>query len=110
MRKHKHLLSTLLIAAVFSACGMFNRGKKTSVDYLNEGYVKAFVTEYRVDGCTFMLQLEGEGQKRLEPDGLQPEFEHDSMRVWLKYQPEERMSICMAGQTIKVIDIKKRDD
>jgi hypothetical protein len=106
MRKHKHLLIPIFIACFFAAC-CFQKSKKTSVDYLNAGYVKAIVTELQLDGCKFMLQVEGD-EKKLEPDGLQPEFEIDSLPVWLKYEAEDRMSVCMAGQTIKVIDIKKR--
>ena len=77
------------------------------VDYAAQGYVKAFVTNVELDGCKFMLQLE-DSDKKLEPDGLQPEFEKDGLKVWVKYEPEDRMSICMAGQTVKVIDIKIR--
>ncbi|MBI3509888.1 MAG: hypothetical protein HY064_04440 [Bacteroidetes bacterium] len=76
-------------------------------DYPGNGYIKAFVTDVELDGCKWMLQQESDN-KKLEPDGLQPEFEHDSLKVWLKFEPEDRMSVCMAGQTIKVLDIKIR--
>jgi hypothetical protein len=76
-------------------------------DYAGNGYIKAFVTDVELDGCKWMLQREDDG-KKLEPDGLQPEFEKDSLHVWLKYTEDDRMSICMAGQTIKVVDIRIR--
>jgi hypothetical protein len=103
----RYLVNTFfaLLLVLFGACNLFNH-KTSEPDYGQKGYVKAFVTEVSLDGCSFMLQLED--GKRLEPDGLQPEFEKDSLKVWLKYTEEDRMSVCMAGQTIKVIDIKKR--
>jgi hypothetical protein len=105
MRKLKHLLPVLLVCTIV-ACNLFKKSK-SDAEWETDGYVKAHVTDVTLDGCKWMLQLDKDG-KRLEPDGLQPEFEKDSFKVWLKYVPEERMSICMAGQTIKVIDIKKR--
>lgn len=77
------------------------------VDYAKEGYVKAFVTDVQLDGCHYMLQLESDN-KRLEPDELTPSFQQDSLKVWIKYEVDDRMSVCMAGQTIKLLDIRKR--
>ena len=106
MGKHKQLLTAILLLGLIAACNLFKKTKPDS-EWEQAGYVKAFVTDVELDGCKWMLQLEKDG-KRLEPDGIQPEFEKDSFKVWLKYTPEDRMSVCMAGQTIKVIDIKKR--
>ncbi len=107
MRKLKHLLPAILILFTVAACNLCKKNQKTDAEWEQAGYVKAFVTEVHLDGCKWMLQLES-NSKRLEPDGLQPEFEKDSLNVWIKYQPEDRMSVCMAGQTVKVLDIKKR--
>jgi hypothetical protein len=55
-----------------------------------------------------MLELEKD-KSRLEPDGLQPEFQKDSTKVWIKYKAApDRLSICMAGATIDLLEIKKR--
>ncbi len=106
MGKLKHLLPAILIVLTFAACNLFKK-QKSDTEWQQAFYVNSFVTEVHLDGCMWMLQLESDG-KRLEPDGLQPEFEKDSLNVWIKYEPEERMSVCMAGQTVKVLDIKKR--
>lgn len=82
--------------------------KLTDTDMEGSGYVKAMVISYEVDGCGYMLELTSDKSK-LEPDGLQPEFQKDSLPVWIKYKAApDRMSICMAGQTIDLLEIKKR--
>ncbi len=73
-----------------------------------QGFVKAMVISYEVDGCGYMLELDKDKSK-LEPDGLQPEFQKDSTKVWIKYKAApDRMSVCMAGATIDLLEIKKR--
>jgi hypothetical protein len=73
-----------------------------------QGFVKAMVISYEVDGCGYMLELSSD-KSRLEPDGLQPEYQKDSMNVWIKYKANpDRMSVCMAGATIDLLEIKKR--
>lgn len=70
--------------------------------------MKAMVISYDLDGCGFMLEL-AKDKSRLEPDGLQPEFQKDSVPVWIKYKAApDRMSVCMAGATIDLLEIKKR--
>ena len=77
------------------------------VDYASQGYVKAYVTQVALDGCMYMLHLEDDN-KNVEPDELDTPFQKDSLKVWVKYTPDDRISICMAGQTVKVLDIRKR--
>lgn len=107
MKKSTIAVIALLIGLSFSAC-IFKKATKSTPDYAAEGYVKAMVVTMELDGCTYMLELESDKSK-LEPDGLQPEFQKDSLPVWIKYKAApDRMSICMAGATIDLIDIKKR--
>jgi hypothetical protein len=107
MNKHKKLALPLLLILLIASCKLFTGKKKdVVVDYAAQGYVKAEVRDYELDGCRFMLYL-NETQK-LEPDYIPTEFQQDSALVWIKYQAENRMSICMAGETVKLIDIKKR--
>ncbi|HET6992096.1 MAG TPA: hypothetical protein VFJ43_12260 [Bacteroidia bacterium] len=79
-----------------------------SVDYAKQGYVKGYVTEVQLDGCTWMIALSDSANKRIEPDDWAPGFQKDSLKVWVKYTPDDRLSICMAGQTVHIVDIKKR--
>lgn len=73
-----------------------------------QGFVKAMIISYEIDGCNYMLELVSD-KSRLEPDGLQPEYQKDSMNVWIKYKSApDRMSVCMAGATIDLLEIKKR--
>ena len=76
-------------------------------DFEKEGYVKATVINYEVDGCAFMLQLED--GKKLEPSGLAADFKKDQLAVWIKYIPKKGgASICMAGQMVDLTDIQLR--
>jgi hypothetical protein len=110
MKLHRILL-VFTIAVSFFACrhlhDAVSEKADPKVDYAKEGYVKAIVTDVQLDGCKYMLQLESDN-KRLEPEELTPAFQHDSLKVWIKYEVDDRMSVCMAGQTIKLLDIRKR--
>jgi hypothetical protein len=61
-----------------------------------------------LDGCRYLIHLDN-GNK-LQPDKLDPKFEKDSLKVWVKYKPEDRMNICMSGITINIIDLKVREE
>lgn len=106
MNKLTNILLALLIVAAASSCKTKSVTASDS-DMQAQGYVKAMVVEMNLDGCGFMLELESDKSK-LEPDGLQPEFQKDSVPVWIKYKSVERMSVCMAGATIDLLAIKKR--
>jgi hypothetical protein len=76
-------------------------------DFEVEGYTKATVINYAVDGCTFLLQLADE--KKLEPTNLSTDFKKDNLAVWVKYMPKKGgMSVCMAGQIVEISDIQLR--
>jgi len=76
-------------------------------DFEKEGYIKATVINYEVDGCTFLLKLMDE--KKLEPTNLAAEFKKDQLAVWIKYTPKKgAVSVCMAGQIVDLFDIQIR--
>ncbi len=106
MNKHTKLFVIALLISLVTACVM---QKKAIPDpeMEKQGYVKATVISYEIDGCSYMLELASDKSK-LEPDGLQPDFQKDSLPVWIKYKAVDRMSICMAGATIDLLEIKKR--
>lgn len=104
MSKLKHI--GLIATAVLFFCACKTKEKQPAVDYAQQGYTKAIVRDYQLDGCRFMIFLDE--TRKLEPDALPEEMKRDSLPVWVKYQSDPRMSICMAGETVKIIDIKKR--
>jgi len=117
MKKFILLAFILTASAVIFSCHHLKQEVKDVVsydadpkyDYAGNGYAKGFVTDVQLDGCKWMIQLDSAG-KRIEPgpDELAPVFLKDSLLVWVKYVPEDRMSVCMAGQTVHIVDIKKR--
>lgn len=105
MNKLKHI--AVIAAAVLAVTACKTKQKTAAaVDYEKEGYVKALIEDYQLDGCRYMIFLDD--TKKLEPDWLPTDMQKDSVPVWVKYEHDERMSVCMAGETVKVIDIKKR--
>ncbi|CAN5896771.1 hypothetical protein BH11BAC7_BH11BAC7_34240 [soil metagenome] len=110
MKKY-FLLSILAIAVIAFSCHrvkeVVSEKADAKYDYAANGYAKGYVTEVQLDGCKWMIQLDSAG-KRIEPDEIPPGFQHDSLAVWVKYKSVDRMSICMAGQTVDIVDIKKR--
>lgn len=107
MNKHTTISSIFLLFALVISCTPLKKGTASDTDMEKQGFVKAMVITMELDGCTYMIEQESD-KKRLEPDGLQPDFQKDSLKVWIKYTAEDRMSVCMAGETIKLLDIKKR--
>lgn len=106
MNKHTKLLLAALFVVFITAC--VTQKKTSDSDMEAQGFVKAMVISYEVDGCGYMLEVESDKSK-LEPDGLQPEYQKDSMKVWIKYKAvPDRMSVCMAGATVDLLEIKKR--
>lgn len=78
------------------------------VDNAALNYEKGIIRFTELDGCRFLIHLEG--GKKLQPDKILPMFEKDSLKVWVKYKPENRMNICMSGITVNMIDIKLREE
>lgn len=106
MNKHTKLFVTAILGLLLLACK--HQKVVTDTEMEAQGFVKAMVISYEIDGCNYMLELVSD-KSRLEPDGLQPEYQKDSMNVWIKYKAApDRMSVCMAGATIDLIEIKKR--
>src|SRR4051812_47827488 len=114
--KKAFLFSFLLFTFSFLIVGCHCKKKasadsKTTVEvkknFDKEGYVKATVINYTIDGCTFLLQLADE--KKLEPTNLPEAFKKDNLSVWVKYvDKKDAMSICMAGQIVEISDIQLR--
>ena len=112
MKQLRYFSFLLALAAIIFSChrikDVVTDKADPGFDYAKNGYAKGYVTEVQLDGCTWMIQLEDSAGKKIEPDEIPPGFQKDSLLVWVKYKPDNRMSICMAGQTVNILDIKKR--
>ena len=83
-------------------------------NFAAEGYTKASIQLYQIDGCKFVLQLDSiikgddEG-KRLEPLNLKEEFKKDKLLVWVKYVVKKgAVSTCMIGQVVDISEMELR--
>jgi hypothetical protein len=114
--KNKPKSIALLIAYLFlfgslQSCFLFSNVKNKKSESIadtheQQGFSKATIINYTIDGCTFMIQLED--GKKLEPTNLQDTFKKDNFKVWIKYQHYKGNSICMAGEMITITGIEKR--
>ena len=76
-------------------------------DLENEGYTKATMVYFSVDGCNYLLQLED--NKKLEATNLPLEFKKEGLHVWIKYTAKKgAVSTCQAGQVVELADIQLR--
>ncbi len=77
-------------------------------DYPAEGFTKATVIDYQLDGCKWMLKLEN-GDMLLPSPPPAERFQKDQIPVWVKYEVVKGgMSTCMAGTMVKVTAIEER--
>lgn len=82
--------------------------EKMDMMMINEGYVKATVINYNLDGCGWMLELEDKTKKEVS-EGIPETFKVEGKKVWAKYSPAKNVaSICMAGQIVNLWEIKER--
>ena len=78
---------------------------KAKTDYSN--YQKATIMKEELDGCTWMVILEG--GKKLEPQNLADEYKVDQQKVYVQYKPYKGLSICMMGEMVTITAIAKRE-
>ena len=98
------------IAFLFSTLQVQAQEKKQKSNYEKEGYVKAEVLDFKLDGCSFLIELNDKEKTKITPDKLADEFKKDKQKVWVKYRPVKKQlpSTCMAGKQVEIIDVKKR--
>jgi len=84
--------------------------KKQKINYQKEGYVKAIVIHYKVEGCGYLIELTDKAKTKIAPDKLADEFKKDKEKVWIKYTlaKKQPISTCMAGKLAEIVDVKKR--
>jgi hypothetical protein len=84
--------------------------KKQKINYEKEGYIKARVIHYKVEGCGYLIELTDKAKTKIAPDKLADEFKKDKTKIWIKYTiaKKQPMSTCMAGKLAEMLDVKKR--
>ena len=100
----------LLFAFALLGFTTFAQERKQTVNYPKEGYVKASIIDYKVDGCGFLIQLNDKQKTKLAPEKLPEEFKKNKLNIWVKYSivKSQPNSTCMAGKTCQLIDIMRR--
>lgn len=110
--KLKYITNTIAIILFISICSCKTKAPQQNNNQPNsietkEGYTKATIINYAVDGCSWMIQLED--GKKLEPSNLADEFKKENLKVWIQYQVKKGgMSICMAGEMVTITTIEIR--
>ena len=80
-------------------------------EMLEAGFQKASVVYFdrQVAPCDYLIEIES-SKLLLEPQKeLASEFKVAKSPVWIKFQPQRRMSRCTNAQPVGVIAIEKRD-
>ena len=98
-------LVLMLVASIANA-----QEKNHKTNYEKEGYVKARVVKYEVEGCGFLIELADKTKTKLMPNQLPDEFKKDKEKVWIKYVVAKKQlpSTCMAGKQVEIEAIQKR--
>jgi hypothetical protein len=74
---------------------------------LQEGFVKAEIRSYDVDGCGFLIFLEDE--KKLNPLNLGDEYKKEGLKVWIRYTIKKGvMTTCMSGEVVNILELQLR--
>ncbi|MGZ4035504.1 MAG: hypothetical protein ACXVPU_10110 [Bacteroidia bacterium] len=108
IKKTYLILFVLIVCTFFTQSCFLLPGDRyhPSSAYEFEGYEKAKVINYPIDGCGWMLQLED--STKLQPLILSPEFQKEGLQVLIKYEIKKDVAgVCMAGKIVALTDIKK---
>jgi hypothetical protein len=101
----------IIIFLILAGCHSIKKTtdkKVAQVDYASQNYSKGVIKDIELDGCRYLIELQD--GKRLNPDKLDTLFQHDQLKVWVKFKIHDRMNICMSGTTVDIIDIQKREE
>lgn len=105
----------MLVLFMLLSCKQHNKvtgnpGKTTtSTDFAATGMEKLTVIDGRdIDGCGFLLMRKD--SSLLDPGNIEATFRKDQLMVLVKYEFEkDKMSICMRGIPVKIVNIKLAD-
>jgi len=83
---------------------------KSEKEMQEAGYQKAHIVYFELEKapCDYLIEIE-ESKLLLEPQKeLDKDFKVEKSAVWVKYQPQRRMSNCQNAQPVGIIAIEKR--
>jgi|ERR1019366_3648444 hypothetical protein len=106
------IIISIVVLSAMQSCFLFVKNK-TEIQNPKEpvplyiGYTKATITNYTVDGCSWMIKLED--SKMLEPVNLKDEFKKEGLKVWIQYKHYDNYSFCMAGEMVTITAIEIRE-
>ncbi len=85
--------------------------KNSEMEMSEEGFQKASIVHFEEEKapCNYLIEIE-DTKLLLEPQKeLDAEFKVAKSMVWIKYQPQRRMSTCPNSQPVGIIAIEKRN-
>lgn len=98
------ILKTLLVTFIVASCA--SKKASTSTKELNKTHTKGTIIDNsKLDGCTYLIVLED--HSTFEPINLDATFKQDGLQIYFLYKKSNAMSVCMAGQPITLLEIKK---
>lgn len=83
---------------------------KAEKEMLEAGFQKASIIYFdqQVAPCDYLIEIES-SKLLLDPQKeLDSEFKVAKSLVWIKYQPQRRMSRCANSQPVEIIALEKR--
>lgn len=84
--------------------------QKSEKERLEAGFQKASIVHFEQEKppCNYLIEIEG-SKLLLEPQKeLVPEFKVANSLVWIKFQPQRRMSNCHNAQPVGIIALEQR--
>ncbi len=104
------IITCLIISFSLITLNINAQEKPRKINYKKEGYIKAQIINYNVDGCGFLIELCDKKKSKFAPEKLADNLKKDKQKIWIKYTlaKKQPMSTCMAGKLIEVLDIQKR--
>jgi hypothetical protein len=100
-------LIVLIVIIFFGSCA----SKKQIVEDDNEMFIQKFIpvtvkNAAGLDGCSFLLVKDS--VTSFQPVEFSDSLKLDGLKLWIKFSVVNQMSVCMAGQTIKLAAVKYR--
>lgn len=85
--------------------------QKSEKEMLEAGFQKASIVHFDEEKspCNYLIEIE-DSKLLLEPQKeLAPEFKVNKTLIWVKYQPQRRMSNCGNAQPVGIIAMEERN-
>ena len=122
MNSLKVVLIIVSIISLSACCSKKDKTTKTSEEavsiekqsekkMIETGFKKASIIHFEQEKspCNYLIEIE-DSKLLLEPQKeLDAEFKVAKSLVWIKYQPQRRMSRCVNAQTVGIIAMEKRN-